>query len=176
MPKNNQHAQFNHEKAIEVIIYLAERINDPTYHSINKLLYFADKTSLERFGRFICGETYLAMPQGPVPSNVYDLMKEAVDDGSNGFIVESQHHVKPLRQANLEKLSDSDIQCLEKMIKLYGDVPYWVKRDVSHDEAYYAAWNARGNKSSVPMSIKSIAQLLEDSAELIEHLQHNNDD
>ena len=42
---------FEREKAIEAILYLAGRIEDPTFHSIGKLMYFADKTSLERYGR-----------------------------------------------------------------------------------------------------------------------------
>lgn len=175
MQFKREHSDFNREKAIEVIIYLAERIPEADLYSVGKLLYFADKTSLERFGRFICGESYVAMQKGPVPSNVYDIMKEAVDDGSNGFIVENDYYVKSLRPADLDKLSDSDIQCLDQIIELFGQVPNWIKRDISHDEAYYEAWNARGRKKSAPMSIESIARILEDADDLIEHLHCKTD-
>lgn len=175
MPAANQLFEFNRDKAVEVIIYLAERIEDPSYYSIGKLLYFADKTSLERYGRFICGETYVAMKKGPVPSNVYDMLKEAVNNGTDGFVVEGDYYVKALRQANLDKLSDSDIESLDKVIEVFGGLPNWVKGEMSHDEAYHAAWDARGSKNSNPMNIESIANLLEDSEELIDYIHHKND-
>lgn len=176
MPQKNDIFEFDREKAIEVILYLATKSSNPTFHSINKLLYFADKTSLEQYGRFICGETYAAMPQGPVPSNVYAIMKEAEGVANGDFVVENGHHIKPLREADTDVLSDSDVECLDKIIKLYGDAPYWVKDELSHDPAYYEAWNKRGNKNSIPMSIDSIAHLLEDSEELIDYIHHKHDD
>ncbi len=175
MPQKNDFFEFNREKAIEAIIYLASKSSNPTFHSINKLLYFADKTSLEQFGRFICGETYVAMPKGPVPSNVYAIMKAAESSEQDGFVVENNHHVKPLREADLDKLSDSDIECLDKILDLYGNAPYWVKDQASHDAAYWEAWNKRGDKNSIPMSVESIAHLLEDSEELIDYLHSKHD-
>src|SRR5258706_11764751 len=107
MSTNKLKFEFRKEKASEAIIYIARRIPDPTYHSISKLLYFADKTSLERYGRFIFGETYVAMKHGPVPSNVYDMMKEAPDNGEFGFRTENDHDIVTSRDANVNELSDS---------------------------------------------------------------------
>ena len=39
------------------------------------VLLFADKKHLERYGRFITGDTYSAMENGPVPSFAYDVVK-----------------------------------------------------------------------------------------------------
>ena len=72
--------EFNAEKAIEVILYIAEHIKEPTFHTVSKVLYFADKEHLEKYGRFICGDSYIAMRRGPVPSGVYDLLKLARGD------------------------------------------------------------------------------------------------
>lgn len=163
---------FQRDKAIETILYLAKRIADPTFHSINKLLYFSDKTSLERYGRFICGDDYFAMERGPVPTNTYDLMKNDPRARGLPFEVVNGHTVKALRDANRELFSESDIECLDTCLALYGNVPFWKRQDDSHDEAYKKAWKERGNMGSVRMPIESIAELLEDSEELIDYLSN----
>jgi uncharacterized phage-associated protein len=162
---------FDRDKAIEAILYIAHKIEDPTFHSVNKLLYFADKTSLERYGRFISGDFYVALEHGPVPSNTYDLMKYAPETGDLGFLVEDGHHVKPIRQADTEQFSESDIEALDLAIEVYGMMPFWQKTEESHDDAWGKAWEARGNAKSKPMAIEDIAQLLKDGDKLIEHLR-----
>ncbi len=176
MLKLSSWAKFDKEKAIEVIIYLTKNSSNPTMHSILKLLYLADKTKLERFGSFICDDSYSAMPEGPVPSNVYDLLKHAKVNDRNGFVVENNKDVKALRDADLDKLSDADIECLDLIIARYGNAPYWERKRITHDEAYDEAWNKRGDKNSVPMSIESIARMLEDADDLVEYLECRYDD
>src|SRR3990172_1377165 len=143
---------FDKEKAIEAILYLAKRAKDPSFHSINKLLYFADKTSLERFGRFISGDDYVAMQWGPVPTNTYDIMKHRQADYP--FRIE-EHTVEPLRDADTELLSESDIECLEASLELYGNAPFWKRQQDSHDEAYEQAWQSRGDTGSVRIPIET---------------------
>lgn len=66
---------FDEDVAIEVILYIAHCVLDPTFHRISKIMYFADKTHLERYGRFICGDNYVSMQHGSVPSFMYDILK-----------------------------------------------------------------------------------------------------
>jgi uncharacterized phage-associated protein len=175
MPAKKLNFKFNLEKAIEVIIYLASKVSDPTFLRISKLLYFADKTSLERYARFITGDTYFAMQHGPVPSSAYNLMKEAPEDGSLGFIREYERTIKVCRKPKLNELSDSDQECLDIAVAIWGNAPVWKLIQDSHDEAYEKAWKERGNKSSVSMPLEKIIELLEDSDELLEHFQTQHD-
>jgi hypothetical protein len=162
---------FDRAKAIETILYLAKRIEDPTLHSIGKLLYFSDKTSLEKYGRFICGDDYYAMKWGPVPTHTYDLMKEAANQDNLPFELHG-YVVEPSRDADTDILSESDIECLDASIRLYGDVPMWKRHEDSADRAYKQAWERRGASGSVRMSIEDIASLLDDGDELIAFLAH----
>ncbi len=162
---------FQEDKAIEVILYLAKKAADPTFHSISKLLYFADKTSLERYGRFICGDDYYAMEYGPVPSHTYDLMKNAPSDKSFPFKVE-RYTITPRRKPNLELLSESDIECLDICLVLYGNAPFWKRHADSTDDAYKKAWQERGSAGSARMPVESIAGILENPKELIDHLEN----
>ncbi len=166
---------FEPDKAIEAILYLAQRIPDPTLPSIGKLMYFSDKTSLERYGRFISGDDYYAMEWGPVPTHNYDLLKEASRGGSFPFMVQG-HVITPSREADTELLSESDIECLDASIRLYGNAPMWKQHGDSADTAYQQAWEQRDNNGSVRMPIEEIASLLDDAVELIDFLANRGSD
>ena len=162
---------FDQRKAIEAIIYLCDKIDDPDRLGICKLLYFADKRSLEKYGRFIFGDDYSAMKVGPVPSRAYDLMKAADETMEYGFVSHG-YLIVALRKAELDWLSESDKECLDQIINMYGKVPNRKRVDDSHDDAWKAAWNARGRKKSVPMALESIIGMFEDSDDLQGYVFH----
>lgn len=161
---------FQREKAIEVVLYLARRAIEPDFHSINKILYIADKLSLEKYGRFICGDDYRAMRWGPVPTNTYDLMKYGT--GQNAPFKTEEYFVIPLRDADLDQLSESDIECLDAGLAQIGNASFSERHRKTADAAYRKAWEQRGNSQSVPISIEDIAQQLEHSDELIHYLSN----
>jgi len=72
---------FDREKAIEATLFMAKLLPNPTKHSISKMFYLADKLHLQEYGRLICGDRYIAMEYGPVPSAIYDMMKVAAGQG-----------------------------------------------------------------------------------------------
>ena len=75
MPVHIKH--FDRDKALEAILYIANSLHNPTFHSISKMLYLSDKLHLQDYGRLICGDSYVAMEYGPVPSAIYNMMKVA---------------------------------------------------------------------------------------------------
>jgi uncharacterized phage-associated protein len=136
--------RFDAEKAIEVLLYVAKRI--PDMYNALKILYFADRKHLAKYGRLICGDTYIAMRHGPVPSAMYDLAKYARGDGFCGvdlpineaFAVQG-NTIIPHREANLDLLSESDIECLDAAIKEYGGLSFSKLKRLSHDAAFTSA-------------------------------------
>ncbi|MCX6006323.1 MAG: Panacea domain-containing protein [Chloroflexi bacterium] len=163
--------EFNQTKAIEAILYLAKKIPHPGKYNICKMLYLADKVSLERYGRFIFGESYVAMPRGATPSKAYDLLKQAIDRPVGGIKVDG-NKVTPLREPDLDQLSDSDIKCLDQIIQTYKNRPSDIGTD-AHDDAYQKSWDKREGKGSNPIPIESIAELFPDSADLISYLTNS---
>jgi len=163
--------KFNAEKTAEAIIYIAKRIPQPTFMALAKLLYFADKTSLENYGYSITGDTYFAMQHGPVPSEAYDMMKAARDTETYGFHVQYEKRIFPDRDANLQKLSKADLECLDQIITAYGNYPVWQLRQLSHDEAWEKAWTKTGNSRSVPIAMEDIIATIDDDGDLIEYLR-----
>lgn len=163
--------KFDAEKALEVLLYIAETTPN-TYWTL-KVLYFADKQHLSRFGRLICGDSYVAMRCGPRPSGLYDFVKYVRGDGycslassaKEAFSVQGDD-IHPHRPANREFLSESDMACLDEAVKKYGSLSFLELRDLSHeDEAFNKAdWNDF-------MPLEAIIRTLPDGKSLLEYLQ-----
>jgi uncharacterized phage-associated protein len=153
---------FDQEKSVEALLYLANRVKDPTKMSILKLLYFADKTSAMKFG--------------PVASNIYNLMK--LDNRqleSLGFRLEGDRSYKlvPLRDADTHQLSPSDIECLDAIIEVYGQRPAWDLSAQTHqDPAWSKNWRQNGSES-VPIPLEDILDTFDDGEALLEYLREN---
>ncbi|MEP7246474.1 MAG: Panacea domain-containing protein [Gammaproteobacteria bacterium] len=64
---------FDPDKAVEAILFTSTTAGTTLYETL-KLLYLADKLHLERYGRLIFGDHYVAMEHGPVGSDAYDVM------------------------------------------------------------------------------------------------------
>lgn len=139
--------RFDPEKAVEVVLYIGNRAPIRDIYHVLKVLYFSDKAHLERYGRFICGDSYVAMKSGPVPSGTYDIIKDIRGDGIHSFAEHARHaftlqdelEISPLRGADLAFFSESDIECLDESIEKYGSLSGAELKKLSHDEAYNAA-------------------------------------
>jgi uncharacterized phage-associated protein len=162
--------KFDSEKAVETILYIAQRARIPDFLHICKILYFADKNHLEEYGRFICGDHYIAMSNGPVPSGTYDILKQARITKQHGFIVQGSYSVAPLRGPDLSVLSESDIESLDIAISQYGGMSIGELIEISHDEAWQAA------DENALISVEKIAATLRDGDTIIDHLHDDDDD
>lgn len=176
-------AEFDVHKAIASVAFLVAHTG-ATMYSVLKMLYLADKTHLERYGRFISGDRYAAMKQGPVPSFTYNMIKHARGEKAHrvGDEVAREYlecnpetHEISIRQApDYEELSETDIECLEEVVGLFKRLGPWAIRDMSHDDPWKKAW--RPNlpfrlKKSVPMPIEIIAGDVDETGALVEHLR-----
>jgi len=152
----------NKEKSIEVILYIATRVKNPTLHTIFKIMYFADKLHISKYGRFITGDSYIAMEYGPVPGAAYDITKEPPPDD----IKVSGYHLVPLRSAKEDEFSESDLECLNQAISEHGNKSFGQLTDESHDEAWHIA------PENGVMTVESIVMMLPDSDDLLAFLKN----
>jgi uncharacterized phage-associated protein len=165
--------RFDLRKAIEVLLYIAEKCPD-TYTAL-KVLYFADKEHLEKHGRFICGDTYIAMSAGPVPSGAYDIVKFARGDGfwradphiREAMAVEDYYSIVPKREPDLSFLSESDIECLDASIEEYGHLSFGELKRLSHDAAFETA------DRNDEISLDAIAKSLPDGEIILDYLRNS---
>ena len=164
--------KFDPVKAVEVVLYIATQVADPDFHRVSKLLYFADREHLARYGRFICGDSYVAMKHGPVPSGTYDILKHVrgdglpcpVPDAQAAMRVDDGKRIVPLREPRLDRLSASDRECLDTAIAQYGKLSFTQLTKLSHDQA----WDSADENEFI--AVEQIVATLPDADELLGHL------
>ena len=165
--------KFDREKTIEALLYTAHKTSN--MYKVLKVLYFADKEHLAKYGRLICGDSYVAMRYGPVPSGAYDLVTSVRDDAAcwtglpkpDEFEVVG-HEIVPKRAANLDFLSESDIECLDAAIKKYGHLSFDALKRISHRDA---AYKAADENDFIPL--EAIVRTLPNSGALLDYLRGN---
>lgn len=135
-----------------------------TQYDIVKTIFLADKTHLNKYGRPITFDRYVAMYHGPVPSCTYDFLKEKADAqraygapfpwkrdrvNANTFSYHS-----PQREVDENRLSPSDIEELEAAFKLVKSLGFKQVRKLTHDDpAYIEAWRDEGGPNAAyPMA------------------------
>lgn len=136
--------QFDKEKSLNALLYVANRVQRKDFHKIFKIIYFADRQHLADWGRPITGDTYISMESGPVPSRLYDMLKIVRGDSylpdmeglGKYFQVENWMYVHPLQDADLNKLSASEQEAMSEAIEKYATLSYDEIKEKSHDVAW----------------------------------------
>ena len=155
-------------EAILTVVAEAERRETiVSQYDVVKALFLADRAHLNRYGRPITYDNYIAMQHGPVPGLAYDFLRErrqsmhahavsafpwhrraAPELGSKCFAYE-----KPARAINVDVLSPSDIDGLQSALTVVSSLTFSQIRRLTHDDvAYVDAWEDSGTVSSFPMS------------------------
>jgi len=127
---------FNPEKSLQAILYIANMNKNKDFHKIFKILYFADREHACKYGRFITGDTYIRMCFGPVPSAIYDLVKN--NNYPSLFSVRG-YNIEPKASADTSLLSASDMKELDEAIYKYGGLNMGVLTELSHGYAWNSA-------------------------------------
>lgn len=135
---------LNQQKAIEVLVWLSQRMPGLTPGKIAKLLYFADKDHLNRYARPILGDRYIAMEHGPVPSFIYDALKKDKGfldpdicfeiDEAIGLSDRNPATVCAKREPRESLISKTDFESLRNVLARYGPLSFQELRDLGHKE------------------------------------------
>lgn len=166
---------FNEEKTINVVLYIAEKLKRRDFHKIFKILYFSDREFLNQYGVTITGDTYIAMDAGPVPTKTYDMFKIVRGDSymqdtknlGRYFAVSNWMFILPLQKANLDNIASAEKDIIDAMISRYGDMSYDEIKEKSHD----VAW--RSTARDYPISFESMALESGMDAEDIPYLEES---
>jgi len=164
---------FSLDKLVEAIAYFAEvgEIRDLTKLKAAKLLFFADKTHLLRYGWPILGDRYVSMDHGPVPSQSLNVMNrviapDEIEDVVRKRVLETLELQKkgtghPLFRAKSHSrkflhLSESERAVLDEVIRDYGRKPVGELIDLTHQEHAWKVSNLeRIEGSSAPMPYRT---------------------
>lgn len=114
------------KKLTELVLFILDKTGGVDFYHAFKILYFAEMKHLAKWGSGIVPDEFCALKYGPVPTQLYDAVKElnhprmilseelseviqfAGEDAPNVLL--------PKREANLKYLSKSEIEALEQSI------------------------------------------------------------
>ena len=143
------------DKAIELIVWLATKSPNIDIYHIVKVLFFADKEHLNKYGRPILGDTYIHMDNGPVPSAIRDIVTQNVflspqhlQKVKQSLTIQSKENYYKtiaIREPNIDYFSKSDIECLESSLKKYGKLSFDDLYQLTHKEKCYSQTNNTDN-------------------------------
>src|SRR5437870_7439541 len=132
---------FSHRKATQALNFFARKSGG----SINKmkalkLVYFADRYHLRKYGRPVVGDEYVAMNYGPVASGTKDLAEmsdflgEEEERYAKRFIrpAESAITYASIHDVDEKVLSESDREALEFAWKRFGHVEKYTLAKLTH--------------------------------------------
>lgn len=167
---------FDFSRALNALLYVANRIDKRDIHKIFKILYFADMAHLFQYGRAITGDKYIAMKYGPVPSSIYDMVKIVrgdswyVMDDLKAFFTVTNSSLNPLRDADMSYLSESDVNVLKDAVDKYKDIDFDEMTRLSHGFAWKKTWDTSSNDE---ISVEDILRECKADEDYIQYIVEN---
>ena len=138
--------KFSADKGRAAIHWMVSQKHDLDLHAGLKACYFADKAHLNEYGRPIFGATYKAMKFGPVPLEIYEMMKgEAIwliESGTMSFPWQLSGHrlvSTDNSQADLSPLSETDRAHLTRGLELSMDMSFSERTAATHGSDWQKA-------------------------------------
>lgn len=164
MKAESIHFPFDERKAADAAGYLLTLGGGQmNYMRLLKLLYVAERVSLDRFSRPIIGDRYVSMKMGPVLGKVYDFIKYGDIPGQPGGpwsrLIE-RHETYAVRlkdKPDLGSLSTAELAILEEVFGLYRKLNQYHLSDVTHAE--FEEWEDPG-ESSRDIPIERLLEVL----------------
>ena len=170
---------YDCKKLTELVLFILGKTGGVDFYHAFKILYFAEMKHLAKWGSGIVPDEFCALKYGPVPTQLYDAVKElnhprmilseelseviqfAGEDAPNVLL--------PKREANLKYLSKSEIEALEQSIEENESLTFGQLMRKSHDEAWEEA-NRRTNGTNV-ISPVSMARVLNADDAMLEYIE-----
>lgn len=138
---------FSHRKATQALNWLARqaggRLNKM---AALKLVFFADRYHLRKYGRPITGDTYLAMNYGPVPSSTKDLayLSDFLSNHERSYAetylqqsAMDAHSFESKAEPETRVFSQTDVEALTFAWSQFGRFDQFALADITHD---YPEW------------------------------------
>jgi uncharacterized phage-associated protein len=136
------------------------------YLKLIKLLYIADREALSRWGKPITTDRYVSMKEGPVVSNIYNLIgSEPMPDGQSIW----HNYIKKVADWDVQlvgdppndELSRAEEDLLEEIFQVHGHKNRWLLVRETHK---FPEWTDPGT-SSATITYREILKALNKSDE-----------
>lgn len=170
---------YDSKKLIELVLFILGKTGGVDFYHAFKILYFAEMKHLAKWGSGIVPDEFCALKYGPVPTQLYDAVKdlnhprmilsEELSEVIQFAGEDAPNVLLPKREANLKYLSKSEIEALEQSIEENESLTFGQLMRKSHDEAWEEA-NRRTNGTNV-ISPVSMARVLNADDAMLEYIE-----
>lgn len=171
---------FDKQKLTEIVLYILNKTKGMDYYHVFKIIYFANAAHLVKYGFNMVSDEFCALPDGPVPSTLYDCIKEDVpcdselqsllDNNISKGTDDAYYMLEAKRSANMDFLSKADVEALDNSIAENKNLSYGELRAKSHGKEWYRAFKQQGCKVMDTVGIAKDAMASED---MIEYIKEN---
>lgn len=167
------------------VLYVLQHFEEGVdYIKLFKILYFAQREHLVKYGRGVIGDTFHALRYGPVPSFIYKALQmsdgrlDKEEDFSpvfNAIFVDADRLIHAKEMVDMDELSVSDVKCLDKFIVKYRDMDSFKLSHRSHfDKAWKEAFaRAQNDPEKDRMTLIDIAKAGNAKEGVIEYIKEN---
>lgn len=132
------------------------------YVKLIKILYLIDREAMRRWGIPVTTDHHASMSNGPIVSNIYDLITEEMPKPIWARYISpplGEYEVKLLHKTSVptDRLSHSEEKLIEEVYKEYGHKNRW---DIIKYTHTLQEWRNPNGKSSIPIHYRQILQAL----------------
>ena len=170
---------FESKKLTELVLYILGKTGGVDFYHAFKILYFAEMKHLAKWGSSMVPDEFCALKYGPVPTRLYDAVKE-IGQPRIALAAELAQVIQyagedapkvllPKRVSDLRFLSKSEIEALDSAIEENETLSFGQLMRKSHDRAWDEA-NRRVNGSNIISPI-SMAKVLNADDAMIEYIE-----
>lgn len=161
------------------VLYIVNKCGEIGFMHLFKILYFANREHIAKYGRNIINDTFCALPKGPVPTFLYDAVKPSGPKNEYQKIISDSLYsqdptyyylLKAKEKPDMDELSKSDILCLDKSIDENIRLDMIRLSEKSHDMAWREA-----SKQGLSRQMKSLSIAKAGGANdaMIEYIKEN---
>lgn len=150
--------ELNQKKAIQAVAFLLKQNHETNqsdnYMRLLKLLYFADRKSLEETGRPITGDYFVAMEHGPTLSQLLNLVnqREINNEEWDKYIQRDGHNIRLIKDPGNGKLCRYEIDLLRKIWSQYREKGEWEVALESEELPEWKKNNPGKSSKFIPLS------------------------
>ncbi|MDR3184053.1 MAG: SocA family protein [Prevotellaceae bacterium] len=169
--------KYEQQKILEVVLYILLKTGGIDYYHLFKILYFAEREHLAKWGDRITADDFFALQYGPVPTRLYNAIKKqnAPDANLDKLLWEvvefagddAPNVLLPKRSPNPDYLSESEKMALEKSIDENSKKLFRELKSKSHD----VAWENAVKRSPGRISPIDMARAEGTSDDMLEYIQ-----
>ncbi len=136
----------DYRKAVQSMNYLALQAGGQINKmKLLKLIYFADRYHVRKYGRLVSNDSYVAMKYGPVPSTAKDIA-ESNDYLAKEIVDYSLRYIEPVDNLTLASahkvdesvFSESDLEALQFAWDTFGHLDQFELAKLTHE---YPEWS-----------------------------------